>query len=216
MLETRLLDEVFITVTITSNKRETMNSIKKEFFVTSQLECPSCGSNNVTSAPEIEHFQYGEEADSVMLSASIQVHHCASCGMSFTAEDASDSRHEAVCRYLGVLTPLEVRQVRELYKLSQMEFAELSKIGKASLARWENGVLIQNQANDNLLYLLTYEDNFERIRDRVNFPKTVSKSKPILNERSFVPKFRAIPTDQVERLQRDAGRFSLFPAAVAI
>lgn len=193
-----------------------MNSIKKEFFVASQLECPSCGSNSVNSVPQIEHFSYGDKTNSVVLSASIQVHHCASCGMSFTAEDASDSRHEAVCRHLGVLTPVEVRQVRERYELSQMEFAELSKIGKASLARWENGVLIQNQANDNLLYLLTYEDNFERIRERVNFPKAALMSKPILNERPFVPKFRAIPTDQVERLQRDAGRFTLFPAAAAI
>lgn len=215
MLETRPLDEAFITVIITNGNSETMNPIKKDSSAIPQDECPSCGSNKVTSVSEIEHFQYGDKADSVMLSASIRVHHCASCGFSFTAEDASESRHESVCRYLGVLTPIEVREVREHYKLSQSEFSELSKIGKASLARWESGVLIQNQANDNLLYLLSYDDNFARLRERAR-PRTVGQKELLKNVIPFLPKFKTITANEVEHLQREAERFELFPEAVAI
>ena len=192
-----------------------MNPIKNDSFAVPQHECPSCGSNKVTSVSEIEQFQYGDKADSVMLSASISVHHCTSCGFSFTAEDASESRHEAVCRYLGVLTPIEVLEVREHYKLSQAEFSELSKIGKASLARWESGVLIQNQANDNLLYLLTYDDNFARLRERAR-PRKADSKELLMNVIRFIPKFRSIPAEEVEHLQREAERFELFPEAVAI
>lgn len=179
-----------------------------------KIECPSCGSNNVSSTPEVEHFQYGDKDNSAILSASICVHHCASCDFTFTTEDASEIRHEAVCRHLGVLTPTEVRRVREQYALSQAEFSELSKIGKASLARWENGVLIQNQANDNLLYLLTYNDNFERLRDRARSQGTNLKEL-VTNVISFLPKFRTIPDAEMERFRRDAERFNLFPMAMA-
>ncbi|MBF0462526.1 MAG: helix-turn-helix domain-containing protein [Magnetococcales bacterium] len=122
--------------------------------------------SRVSSTSEVESFQYGDQEDAAMLSVSVRVYHCAACDLSFTTEEASESRHEAVCRHLGILTPTEVRGVRERCKLSQADFAELSKIGKASLARWERGALFQNQANDNLLYLLTFDDNVVRLRER--------------------------------------------------
>lgn len=178
-----------------------------------KIECPSCGSYNVSSTPEVDHFKYGDKDDAATLSASICVHHCASCDFTFTAEDASEIRHEAVCRHLGVLTPTEVRRVRERHALSQAEFSELSKIGKASLARWENGVLIQNQANDNLLYLLTYNDNFERLRDRTHSHSTNLKEL-VTNVIPFRPKLRTIPVAEMERFRRDAERFNLFPVAM--
>ena len=175
------------------------------------IECPSCGAGNVASVNEVEHFKYGEKEDAPTLSALICVHHCASCDFSFTTEDASESRHEAICRYLNVLTPTEVREVREHYALSQADFAELTKIGKASLGRWETGVLIQNQANDNLLYLLTFHDNFTRLKDRVRLDRSVSTKLP-LAPFQFQPKFRALPEADVQNLQRDAEVFQLFPS----
>ena len=143
-----------------------MNPLRYDASANLPVECPSCGAHDVSSTTELEHFRYGDKEDAAMLSASIQVHHCASCHFSFTTEDAAERRHEAVCRHLGVLTPKEVRGVRESYHLSQEVFSKLSKIGKASLARWESGVLVQNQANDNLLYLLTFDDNVARLSNR--------------------------------------------------
>ena len=177
------------------------------------MECPSCGSNSVSSAPEIDRFQYGDKENAVTLTVTICVHHCASCGCSFTADDASEIRHEAVCRHFGVLTPREVRGVRERYSLSQAEFSDLSKIGKASLARWECGALIQNQANDSLLFLLMFSENVGRLRNRAK-ANDKNRCNDCANIIPFKPRFRAILDSEVERLERDAKHFELFPAAM--
>jgi putative zinc finger/helix-turn-helix YgiT family protein len=176
-----------------------------------QISCPSCGSDNLSSESINEEFQYGDKDNAVMLSALITVYHCMSCGFGFTTEEASEIKHEVVCRHLGVLTPTEVRGVRDQYKLSQIEFSELSKIGKASLARWESGVLIQNQANDNLLYLLSFPDNVTRLKERTNFRNACSaESTPKLMP--FLRKFRATSSEELAQLQHEADLFELFPA----
>ena len=176
-----------------------------------QVECPSCGSKKVSSSTEVEHFKYGDKESEVTLAAQVSVHLCAECGSKFTLEDASELRHEAVCRHLGILTPTEVRAVRERYALSQAEFSEISKIGKASLARWENGLLFQTLANDNLLYLLTFEDNFVRLKDKVLVLRSTPSPNLAENVIPFKPKFRAISKGEMERLEREAKAFDLFP-----
>jgi len=56
--------------------------------------------------------------------------------------------------------------LRKRYNLTRAEFASLTRFGEASLARWETGQLIQNAANDQLLYLLSIESNVERLQKR--------------------------------------------------
>lgn len=175
----------------------------------SLTECPSCGGSNVSSTKEVEQFRYGDKENAPTLTALVSVYHCPSCDFSFTTEEASELRQEAVCRYLGVFTPHEVRKVRERYGLTQSDFADLSRIGKASLARWESGVLVQNQANDNYLYLLSFLDNVERLKDRVRSCNKASDNL-VTNVVLFRPKFRSFSEADVEQLQPVAKRFQLF------
>jgi len=72
-----------------------------------------------------------------------------------------------VCRHLGVMTPRDVEAVRTRLRMTRAAFADLTRLGEASLARWEKGLLIQNPANDQLLYLLLFPENVERLRSRV-------------------------------------------------
>ncbi len=191
-------------------------TVLNSFPGSAQAECPACGSKDVLSTVHVDEFQYGEKESAATLSASILVHHCESCGLSFTTEESSEARHDAVCRHLGVLTPSEVRAVREHYGLSQADFSELSKIGKASLARWESGLLVQNQANDNLLYLLTFEENVARLKDRIQSRK--AESGPPMANSNVIPfhaKFRTIKSSDMDRLQREAEGFELFPDVMA-
>lgn len=172
----------------------------------SPVACPSCGSHDLTSSDVIEQFQYGNGTDVKTLSAGITVRQCHSCGLSFTTEDASEAKHDAICRHLGVFTPKEVRMVRERHDLSQADFAILTKIGTASLSRWEGGLVIQNQANDYYLYLLTFKDNIDRLRDRVR-----RGIRPEIEvTKHFVPKFRCISEADAERLSREADHFELY------
>jgi DNA-binding transcriptional regulator YiaG len=131
-----------------------------------QVECPSCERRGVRTSIEEQRFPYGAGPDEVVLTARVPVMTCESCGFVFTDDLAEDARHEAVCVHLGVMTPREVLAVRERYGMSRAEFARITKIGEASLARWENGALIQNGAHDQYLFLLTHRDNLQRLLNR--------------------------------------------------
>jgi len=102
----------------------------------------------------------------VTLSADVPIRSCVSCGFSYTDDEGQKARHDAVCRHLEVMTPREIEGIRKNYGLTRHEFAKLTQIGEASLARWENGLLIQNPGNDQFLYLLNFPDNLDRLRTR--------------------------------------------------
>jgi DNA-binding transcriptional regulator YiaG len=128
--------------------------------------CPECASECVRTRIELDRFTYGSGEDAVQLEAAVPVHKCESCGFEYLGEEAERAHHHAVCRHLGVLTPLEVVDMRQRHGLTRAEFARVTKLGEATLARWERGALIQNLANDNYLYLLAFRDNIQRLRNR--------------------------------------------------
>ena len=88
--------------------------------------------------------------------------------------------HETVCRHLGVQTPVEVLAIRQKYNMSRPGFAELTRLGEATLGRWERGALIQNAANDQFLYLLRFADNIDRLRARRTGVDTAEETKPVI------------------------------------
>ncbi len=115
--------------------------------------CPSCG-GETTSRSEVDSFTYGASSDQVQLTASVIVYACKVCTFEFTGPDAELSRHEAVCRHLGLLTPTEIRGIREQFEMSRAQFAAATKLGEATIARWERGTSLQNPAYDVYLRLL--------------------------------------------------------------
>jgi putative zinc finger/helix-turn-helix YgiT family protein len=128
--------------------------------------CFDCGSSDVVRTLERQVFQYGSGESAIDLTAEMPVYTCNSCGYQFAGPEADDARHEAVCRYLGVLTPPEIISIRQSTGLSRAEFCELTRVGIASLKRWETGNLIQNAANDELLFLMGFSENVQRLRSR--------------------------------------------------
>jgi putative zinc finger/helix-turn-helix YgiT family protein len=166
--------------------------------------CPMCGSTNVEARTRPERFVYGDGADAVELKAMVPVSRCVGCGFSFSGEAADIARHEAVCAHLGVLAPQEILDIRQEYGLSRAEFARLSGIGDASLSRWENGLLVQNTANDNFLYLLSFPDNLLRLQTR-GIQKVRST-----HERS---RWRLLESEEeIAEVQKYAEAFELQPA----
>jgi putative zinc finger/helix-turn-helix YgiT family protein len=127
--------------------------------------CPNCGSKDIRTTWIDDTFSYGVGANPVQLTAHVPLRICTACNFEYYDEEAEDLHHEAVCRHLGVQTPAEVQALREKYGLSRAEFANLTKLGEATIARWERGALIQNTANDRYLRLLHWEENLKRLRD---------------------------------------------------
>jgi len=111
-------------------------------------ECLICGEMAATRTIEQQEFAYRDGAREVALHAEIPVIHCEACGETYGAEGAEEAQHETVCRYLGRLTPADIRALRERLGLSQAKLADLTHIGIASIKRWETGALIQNASLD--------------------------------------------------------------------
>jgi DNA-binding transcriptional regulator YiaG len=128
--------------------------------------CFNCGSSAVGKSWKEQTFQYGNGESATELVATVPVFTCESCGFQFAGSEAEDIRHEVVCRHLGLLTPAEISAIRENTKLGRAQFAECIGFGIASLKRWESGALIQNAANDSLIYLMAFPDNLERLQHR--------------------------------------------------
>lgn len=178
--------------------------------------CPVCESANVKFTCEAQEFLYGVGEDEVELTADVYVGTCTDCGFQFTGETAERARHEAVCRHHKVMTPNEVRTCRESYGLSRTAFAALTRLGSASLARWETGQLIQNAANDSLLFLLKFPENLARLKHRFSpdADKQMARAKEIQCAADpATPQFQTFETVSSELAKRAAG-FELNPTSV--
>jgi putative zinc finger/helix-turn-helix YgiT family protein len=133
----------------------------------SRIECPTCDSDQVRTVLTQHRFKYGTDEGAVELGCELPVRVCEQCQTQFVDEVGESARHEAVCRYLGLMTPAQVQALRHRYGMTQSSFSELTGIGGASLSRWENGASFQTKAFDNYLYLLGSAENIRRLRERI-------------------------------------------------
>ena len=124
--------------------------------VAADVSCPLCGTAEVMTTWKWHVFDYGSGESVAELSVNVPVRSCVSCELEFLDEHAEEIKHEAVCEHLGVLTPAEIRRIREGHGMSRVGFARVTGLGEASLNRWENGLNIQTLANDRYLRLLKH------------------------------------------------------------
>jgi len=160
--------------------------------VLGKFVCGECGSERIKTSREVYKFPYGVGTDTVELSCEVPVRKCADCGFSFIDGDAEDICHKEVCKHLGVMTPSQIKALRGLYELTQAKFSEITKLGEATLSRWERGVVIQNQAYDNYLYLLGFKENLQMIRERGESPEQMGPDV----ERVERPRFRELVVNE--------------------
>lgn len=96
---------------------------------------------------------------------------CDDCGEEYFLPGQMDSvmrrASEKIRREEGLLTPSEIRTIREKYGLTQVEFERLLGIGPKTVVRWEKGTVFQNAATDALLRLLDrYPENARFLAER--------------------------------------------------
>jgi putative zinc finger/helix-turn-helix YgiT family protein len=153
------------------------------------LRCPDCGGGPIETEIHPQRFKYGEGDKGVELVASVPFHHCSNCGFEYLDDKAEEARHEAVCRHLGMLTPREIVGLRESCRLSRSEFSRLTRLGEATVARWERGALIQNAANDFYLRLLFYRENVHRLQQ---LTQTSEVQPPKQSVQSIATRFKSL------------------------
>lgn len=116
--------------------------------------CPSCSGALVRRSAELRLPVHGEE----IAVPKVAHLHCKKCGENVL--DVAESRElqmRAIDAYRakhGLLTAPEIRSIRENHGLSQVELAELLKLGEVTLSRWESGRFVQSSSMDVLLRLI--------------------------------------------------------------
>lgn len=174
-----------------------------------RFECPMCGSKRVRDAIETEVFEYGSGSDVVELKAQVPLHTCTQCDFEFTNELAEIRRHEAVCNYLGILTPNEITSLRNRLGMTRAKLSDLTSLGEASLGRWERGALFQNKACDKLLRLLQYEENICRLQVLEEDPVEVAT--PVRHENITNSAFHVLDQEAEKEKRKCAQIFALHP-----
>jgi putative zinc finger/helix-turn-helix YgiT family protein len=155
-----------------------------------RVTCANCGGGAVSTSMEEDRFPYGVGEDATELAVVVPVHTCSECGAQFTDEEAERLRHDAVCEYLGRLTPGEIRDIRTQYKMCRADFAAATKLGEATLARWESGARLPNAAYDQYLRLLRYPVNMATVSN--SRPHPVTKEMPPNVVPFPTPRFRVL------------------------
>lgn len=167
------------------------------------IKCAECGSENVTTSNEQYNFPYCVGDDSVELTACVPIRICTDCGFRYLDKTAEQLCHDAICEHLGVMKPIQIKALRDYYRLTQTEFSKITGLGEASLSRWERGIIIQNEAYDNYLYLLGFKENLQKIH---RLKESTEKMEPSIEEPER-PQFREIEVNE-EVLQKQ-GCFKL-------
>ena len=168
------------------------------------LTCPMCNAVKITTSWEDYTFTYGSGESAVELTAHIPIRQCTTCKFDYLDHEAEQLKHEALCKHFGVLTPVEIRHIRNTYRMARARFAEATGLGEASLNRWENGTNIQTHANDRYLRLLAVPQNMQHL-------ERLMSSKSAVKFVSFVAgakKFQALDPDD-ESLLKEKESFQL-------
>jgi len=183
--------------------------ISNEHFIEKNhiSSCPACESQRISETYVTESFQYGAGGDAIFLTARVPLSQCSECGLEYTDERTEHIKHSAVCKHLNILEPEQIVAIRERYKISQHEFAAISRISRASLARWESRAVHQNASSDSLLYLLGYPDIFKLLANRFK-----ESEEPIeLTQKKNVPRFSTMSDEEVVFYRNVSKSFDLHP-----
>lgn len=80
--------------------------------------------------------------------------HCHQCDENVIGHELNQAIERVQYQRLGLLTPEQIRQIREKSGLTATEMSQLLNAGDKSFTRWENGKSIQNKSTDTLLRLI--------------------------------------------------------------
>jgi putative zinc finger/helix-turn-helix YgiT family protein len=111
-----------------------------------------CGTGTLHDVAVMEQVMVEEDGTSIAVE--VPAVRCDRCGATYTDHRAEPVRRAAVCRHFGLLTPEEIRAIRTSLDISRPKFSEAFGIPTASLERWENGRLMQNDSMDTLLRVI--------------------------------------------------------------
>jgi predicted RNA-binding Zn-ribbon protein involved in translation (DUF1610 family) len=89
--------------------------------------CPTCGIGRLELVSVDDEFTFLSEFGLLTVTAhDVPFEQCPICGERLSGHDAAMISHKAICKVLGLLTPDEIRAVRDRLAMSQVEFSKLT------------------------------------------------------------------------------------------
>lgn len=130
------------------------------------LYCPSCGREEPFTIETVKET-YPVKGENIEIDA--KVSYCCNCHSEVWNEEL-DSQNilDAYSRYRQkhcLLTPSQIRAIREKYNLSQSAFARALGLGEKTITRYERGSL-QDRAHNGLIALSERPDAFRLLVER--------------------------------------------------
>lgn len=119
------------------------------------MVCPVCEVGKLKVHKEDLEFEYKGEKFTI---PEKNVFRCPECEESFL-----DSKDDRIIEKLltderrkvdGLLTSQEIKAIRQQFKMTQVEFAQVLRVSEKTFARYESGQATQGYAMDNLLRIL--------------------------------------------------------------
>ena len=130
------------------------------------IKCPLCGKGTLedtvqdytTTVKEGEHYKQ-------IIIKDLAVECCTNCKEVFLPKESMEKVHSDRHEVQGLLSPAQIKKLRQDLGLTQTKVSELLGIGKKSYLRWEKGTSLQSKSMDRYLRLIgAYPDNIIFLR----------------------------------------------------
>jgi HTH-type transcriptional regulator/antitoxin MqsA len=122
--------------------------------------CPVCGANEVELVRERRQIAAD---DGTTLDFDDELTRCKKCGVDYYTRDqslASSRSRAAVLRaYEGLLSPQEIRAIRDRLGYTQAQLEQVLGVGRKTVVRWEKGTVRQSRLADRFLRTLAAHPN---------------------------------------------------------
>jgi putative zinc finger/helix-turn-helix YgiT family protein len=177
--------------------------------------CGCCQTGHLVTQFRKERFEYESETGPITVDADrVPVDVCDTCHSVFVTAQTAKTRHEYVCRALGLITPAEIKEIRERHGLSQAEFARITKLGESSISRWERGRLLPSPSNSTFLKLLQRRP--EAVDELLDGSVADPDGEAVSSIQDPAPRqsrFPSVPSDAWTWVSTRAARFALVGTA---
>ena len=130
------------------------------------MYCPYCNKDTDTTVREIQET-YPVKGEDITVNAHVRVCNCCKNDIWDTELDTKNlmDAYDEYRKRHQLLSPEDIRAIRNKYKLSQTAFARVLGLGDKTITRYENGS-VADAAPNNLIFLAQQPSNFKQLLEK--------------------------------------------------
>jgi HTH-type transcriptional regulator / antitoxin MqsA len=118
-------------------------------------KCPLCGEGSLEHGSGVFNFEIpGDNPDGLETTKDFpgsEWDKCGACGEIILSSTLQKRIGRWQYTRKGLLTPEEIKDIREKYGLTQAQMAQNLQVGEKNFSRWENGITMQTRVMDSLI-----------------------------------------------------------------